>query len=343
MNNRWKTFIESLSADNNQGPGAKSGISDTNLQCALVDLSHLGLIRVSGEDARDFLQGQFTNDIREVSSCHYQLSSYCTPKGRMLANFLLFERDGNIYLQLPEDTLPVVIKRLPMFVLMSKVSIEDVSDQLVRIGLVGDCAQSLLNGQFPSLPESAGEVLEANGTTLLRLPGAEPRFELLAAPEDMIKLWGRLSETASQVGADYWALLDIRAGIPTIYGATTEAFVPQMTNMQAINGVSFTKGCYTGQEVVARMKYLGKLKRRMYLASVDSDMPPQKGQELFSTGSESGQGAGKIVDARPSPDGGYELLAVVEISRAEADDLHLGGIHGPRLRFLQLPYGLEQD
>ena len=342
MNSLWKTFIESQSAVSEQRPGIESGASGTHPQCALTDLSHLGLIRVSGEDARNFLQGQFTNDTREVSSGHYQLSSYCTPKGRMLANFLLFERASDFYLQMPRETLPVVLKRLPMFVLMSKVSIEDACDQLVRIGLAGPDAESLLSGQFPSLPEAAGDALQENGTTLLRLPGAEPRFELIAGPEEMIEWWKKLSETASTVSADYWALLDIRAGIPTIYSATMEAFVPQMTNMQAIDGVSFTKGCYTGQEVVARMKYLGKLKRRMFLARVDTDSRPQAGEELFSTASESGQGAGKIVDARPSPDGGYEVLAVVEISRAEAGDLHLGSIDGPQLRFLELPYRLDE-
>ena len=341
MNSRWKAFLDSQSAGSDQDPATRSD-GDTDLRCILADLSHLGLIRVGGEDARDFLQGQFTNDIREVSDSHYQLSSYCTPKGRMLANFLLFERAGDFYLQMPRETLPAVLKRLPMFVLMSKVSIEDHSDELVRIGLAGACAESLLGKRFDSLPGSTGQTHQEQGITLLRLAGAEPRFELISGPEEIIELWRQLSATALPVDPDHWALLDIRAGIPTVYGATIEAFVPQMTNMHSIDGVSFTKGCYTGQEVVARMKYLGKLKRRMYLARVSSDSPPQVGEELFSTGSQSGQGAGKIVDARPSPDGGYELLAVVEISRAEANDLHLGGIEGPQLEFLDLPYSLEE-
>jgi folate-binding protein YgfZ len=125
-----------------------------------------------------------------------------------------------------------------------------------------------------------------------------------------------------------------------VYDATAEAFVPQMANMQLVDGVSFTKGCYTGQEVVARMQYLGKLKRRMYRARVVTDQAPQPGQELFSPGSASGQGAGRVVDARPTPAGGFELLVVAEIASAEGASLRLGDEQGPALQLLDMPYGL---
>jgi len=128
-----------------------------------------------------------------------------------------------------------------------------------------------------------------------------------------------------------------------IYTETIEAFIPQMANLQLIDGVSFTKGCYTGQEVVARMKYLGKLKRRMYLAHVDTEQRPLPGDELFSGGSESGQGPGRIVDARPSPEGGFDLLAVMEITRFDENDLHLLDANGPKLRFQDLPYSFEHE
>ncbi len=145
------------------------------------------------------------------------------------------------------------------------------------------------------------------------------------------------------VNADYWALLDVRAGIPTVYPETVEAFVPQMTNMQLVDGVSFTKGCYTGQEIVARMQYLGKLKRRMYLAHVDTAEPPKAGDPLFSPQNASGQGAGRVVDARPAPEGGYDLLAVAEIESAENGELHLVGDRGPLLQLQELPYSLDTD
>jgi tRNA-modifying protein YgfZ len=137
-------------------------------------------------------------------------------------------------------------------------------------------------------------------------------------------------------------LLDIRAGIPTIYDRTADAFVPQMANMQLIDGVSFNKGCYTGQEVVARMQYLGKLKRRMYLAEVESDTPPQPGDELFSTSTTSQQGSGSVVAASPLGGGRYEILAVVEVRSAESGEVRLSD-HGPVLQFKALPYPFPAD
>lgn len=342
MNSQWKHFLETQSAHISPD-GAVSFISDNPFPpCALFDLSHLGLIRVAGEDAQSFLQGQFTNDTREVTERHSQLSAYCSPKGRMLANFRIFQHQGDYLLQMPRDTFDTVLKRLPMFVLMSKVKVSDASDEVVSIGLAGQCAESLLKQQFTAVPAKSGEVAPQGDMTLIRLPGEPARFQIIGTPKAVSALWSELAKEALPSNRDYWSLLDIRAGIPTIYRETADAFVPQMTNMEQIDGVSFTKGCYTGQEVVARMKYLGKLKRRMYLASVDTDSQPQPGDELFAPGSESGQGAGKVVDARPSPDGGFELLAVTEIKNFEQDNLHLRDDNGPKLKLGTLPYGFDE-
>lgn len=343
MNSQWKTFLETQSAHFDESGEVQFNQDNAFPECALFDLTHLTLVTVSGDDAKNFLQGQFTNDIRNVTHNHSQLSSLCTPKGRMLSNFRVLMRDEDYLLQIPLDTHQTVMKRLPMFVLMSKVTITDSSDELVRIGLAGACADSLLSRQFPSLPKATGEVARHDGYTLLRLPGATPRFEVIGETDDIISLWQQLAKEATPSGAEHWSLLDIQAGIPAIYKETVEAFVPQMTNMHLIDGVSFTKGCYTGQEVVARMKYLGKLKRRMYLAHTDSGKRPIPGDELFSTDSTSGQGAGKVVDARPSPDGGYELLAVMEISGYESDSMHLESDSGPKLKLKPLPYTFNEE
>lgn len=342
MNNQWKQFLESQDAIFSPEAGTTFRGHEPFPTCALFDLSHLGLIRVSGEDAQSFLQGQFTNDTREVSETRSQLSAYCSPKGRMMANFRLFMNGGHYLLQMPLETHATVLKRLPMFVLMAKATVSDASDELVTIGLAGDCAPTLLQHAFPSVPEKSGEAIEQNGNTLVRLHGEPARYQITGQPESIIALWQQLAKEATPANTDFWRLQDIRAGIPTIYQATSDAFVPQMTNMQQIDGVSFTKGCYTGQEVVARMKYLGKLKRRMYLASVDSAQRPQPGDELFAPDSKSGQGAGRVVDACPSPEGGYELLAVTEISSFEEGNLHLTGVDGPKLQAHSLPYDLDE-
>ncbi|MGB5452075.1 MAG: folate-binding protein YgfZ [Sedimenticolaceae bacterium] len=313
----------------------KTPLAPSFPECAITELSPFGLIRVSGTDSRNFLQGQLTGDINTVTPELAQLSSYCSPKGRMLGSFWIFQRADDLYLQLPTERLEAILKRLRMFVLRSEVTLEDVSGELVCIGLAGDCATSML----PFVPgEGEKSCLTRDGVTIIRLPGDRPRFELIGPAEMLSGLWSQMLPQAQQVGPDFWSLMDIRAGIPNVFEDTVEAFVPQMANMQLIGGVSFTKGCYTGQEVVARMQYLGTLKRRMYRTLLDTDEPPARGAEVFSPSSESGQGAGRIVDAAPSPDGGFEALAVLQISSAEANDLRLGDADGPALEFLPLPY-----
>jgi hypothetical protein len=337
MNSEWQNFLVSQGAvigDDGQVafPAAAPG------DCELVDLSHLGLIAITGADADSFLQGQLTNDLRELTEQHSQMGSHCSPKGRMLANFRLLRRPGVIYLQLPAEMLPDLLKRLGMFKLRAQVELRDAGEQLLAIGLAGAGAAELLGSELGPVPELEAGVTQHQDLTLLRMPGSNPRFQVLGPPGQLIGLWVRLSARgAVPSSADHWALLDIRAGIPTLYRETVDAFVPQMANMQLVDGVSFTKGCYIGQEVVSRLQYLGKLKRRMFRAEVVSPSCPHPGDELFSDTSESGQGAGRVVDARSLGDGRHELLAVVEISAAEQDQVRLG-VDGPLLHFLDLPY-----
>jgi folate-binding protein YgfZ len=344
MNLEWKSFLESDTATVDDGGVVHFANAEPFPECGLHDLSHLGLLRISGDDAADFLQGQLTNDIKTLGENRSQMSGYCTPQGRMLANFRIYRRDGAFFLQLPLELLEPIQKRLTLFVLMSQVTLEDVTDQLVRIGLSGACAPQLLEKLLPDFPASAGDVVHSESVSLLRLPGPTERFEIVGPVETIMELWSGLQEHASPATADFWGLLDIQAGIPTVYPATSEAFVPQMTNMQLVDGVSFDKGCYVGQEVVARMKYLGKLKRHMRLARVTVDRKPQAGEEIYAEeSSPSGQGAGTLVDARPAPAGGFEVLVVVEDASFEQNNLHLDSPTGPALEFLQLPYSLDDD
>lgn len=305
--------------------------------CAICDLSHFCLLRLSGTDTRTFLQGQLTNDITQVTPELAQLSSYCSPKGRMLGSFWIMQRGDDLLMQLPQILLETIWKRLRMFVLRSDVKIEDVGDELARFGVSGDCAAGLL----PFAPNAEKATLTRDGITIIRMPGEPARFEVIGPPDTLAPLWSAAKEQAQQVDADFWALADIRAGVPNVFEQTVESFVPQMANLQLIGGVSFTKGCYTGQEVVARMQYLGKLKRRMYRAHVDTTERPAPGTELFSPSSESSQGAGRIVDAAPSPQGGFEALAVLQISSAEVGDLHLRDATGPAIELLDLPYSFD--
>jgi hypothetical protein len=177
---------------------------------------------------------------------------------------------------------------------------------------------------------------------VIRLPGTtQPRFEIHGEVAGVQKLWASLAGQVTYVGAEPWRLLDILTGIPTIYNETSEAFIPHMINLQLINGVSFRKGCYTGQEIVARTQYLGQIKRRMYRAHVESASPPRPGDELFSPQGADNESVGKIVDVCQHPEGGYELLAVVALAFAENGKVVLGENNRFPLAFRPLPYVFE--
>ena len=308
--------------------------------CQLFDLSDFGLIRASGDDSENFLQGQLTNDITQVTSEHSQLSGYCTPKGRLLATMRVISNAGDFLLLMPRERLTPVLQRLSMFVLMSKVTLSDASDELQTLGLYGDCAASLSAGDIPA--EADDSVAAEDGVTLVRIAADAPRLLLIGSAEAITQRRQHLAETTTPATDQQWRLLDIRAGLPTVFDATVEAFVPQMLNMHLVNGVSFSKGCYTGQEIVARMHYLGKLKRRMYHVAIEGDCPAV-GTDLYSPQSQSGQGSGKIVMSAAAEEGACEALAVIEVANAETGELRLNDENGAKLKILELPYSFEES
>lgn len=322
--------------------GGAAAESDAAVSADVVaPLTDFAFLAASGADSEKFLQGQFSNDVRQVTASQCQLSSYCSPKGRILALFRLLKRTDDYLLQLPKPLLPTFQKRLAMFIMMSKVTLEDATGRLAALGLSGPNAAALLAEVVSAVPETADGVATVDGITVIRLPGTLPRFELIAEPQTISGLWQKLAAKARPVGGHAWELLEIQAGLPAVYAETVEAFVPQMVNLHLVNGVSFTKGCYPGQEVVARMQYLGKLKRRLFRAHCDGESVPPPGTEIYSPSSESGQGAGKVVRAQRAAGGGVDLLAVVQIGCAEENNVHLGDAQGPRLKFLPLPYAVN--
>ena len=303
----------------------------------LCDLSQFGLLRVSGEDAQGFLQNLLSNDIRETDAARAQLSSFNNAKGRMLASLLVWREGADYLLQLPRGLCGVLHKKLSMYVLRSKVKIVDASDERVLLGVAGDAALAVLQAQYGTLPQADLALGQMDGVTVLRRDAR--RAQVLLDQEQARALWQALAAQARAVGAPCWDWLDIRAGIPFVLPQTQEAFVPQMLNFELIGGINFKKGCYPGQEVVARMHYLGKPKRRMYLARVMAAEAPQPGAMLFSAHTPE-QACGEVVNAAQAAHGGHELLAVVQTEVAGAFPVHLGALTGPRLEFEPLPYAL---
>lgn len=347
MNKEWKNFLLSLNATIENNAVKNFGLSIDEEQSAysnlvIADLSHYALIEASGDDVIEFLQGQLTNDIKLVTEQMSQLSAYCNPKGRILASFRIYKRQDNYYLQLHSSIVDSTIKRLRMFVMRSKVELVDRSEELVRIGIAGNNADKILSEIIATLPHKTDESCTENDITLIKLPGTLPRYEAHGPLEKIKALWETLQKDAVAIGENSWNLLTIRAGIPEIVSETVEAFVPQMVNLQAINSLSFTKGCYPGQEVVARMHYLGKLKRRLFIGSAKTDTLPSPGESVMS-GNENEQKVGQIVTSSRSNNNQIELLAVLQIEKAAENDLHIQSSTGPSIELIDLPYELEKE
>lgn len=341
-NSRWKEFLTEQGAAIDDDGVRHFAETDAHVQSRLAaagdivaDLSHLGLIRADGPDAAAFLQGQLSNDIRKVDRGHGQLSAYCNPNGRMLALFRVFIRARAYYLQLPAATQPATLKRLKLFVLRAKLTLDSADRDLIRLGLSGPNAPRLLNAAGLVPPEHTDESSEQDDITLLRLPGPHPRFEMIAGRETGQRLWTTFTGRAVAVGASAWSWLDIAAGVPTLLPGAIDEFIPQTVNLDLLGGVSFQKGCYPGQEIVARVHHLGRVKQRLYLAHVAVGSRPAVGAPIY--GASPGQGVGRVVDAQPAPTGGYDLTAVINLEQFKMP-LHLNDWQGPRLTLQKPPY-----
>lgn len=343
MNADWQDFLRAAGAaidDDTVSFDETAALNAADGGTLLADLSSLGIIRVTGEEARDFLQNQFSSDVREVNDSRSQISSYCTAKGRILAIFRIVQQDDALLLILPRATLDNTLKRLRMFVLRSKVELTDASDEQVLLGLAGTAAPDLVRATCGAVPAGVDDVIHGGGARVVRLHGETPRFLVLAGPDtapDLWQSWVAGDGGATPGGETAWRLLTIRAGEPAIAPETMESFVPQMMNLEILGGVSFRKGCYPGQEIVARTHYLGKLKRRMFLTHSETPDAIAPGTAVYVAGGN--QAIGEVVQAAPAPTGGQELTAVLRLDNRD-DALRLGGPDGPALVVNDPPYDL---
>jgi len=319
------------------GPGA--GFAALQSSAVLCDLSHLGLMLAAGEDAAAFLHGQFSNDVLTLGNDAAQWNGWCSPKGRLLVTLLAWPGQQGIYLLLPRSLQPMIQKRLQMFVLRAKVKLTDESDNLVRFGVAGPKAEAHLRDIIGAVPVDAMSTLRTDTCRIIRLSAT--RFIVVASPDNAIALWNRLAVNAMLVGASLWDWLSIQQGIITVQPETQDAFVPQMANFELIGGVSFKKGCYPGQEIVARTQYRGILKRRMALAHLVVSTAPAPGDKLFSEAF-GDQAAGEVANVAPAPEGGYDLLVVAQIGAIRDNNLKYATANGPALTLKALPYQVPE-
>ncbi|MDD5057179.1 MAG: folate-binding protein YgfZ [Sideroxydans sp.] len=342
MNQDWQNFLTAQGAHIQDGAVQHFGSAAAERIAArdgtvLCDLSQFGALKVSGDDAQHFLHNLFSSDVNALTPQQAQYSSFNTAKGRALATFLIWRNESEFFLHLPQSLVAPIQKKLSMYVLRAKVKIENASDNIVCLGISGAHAATVLQKIFPALPQHPLDALQHEDCKIIRLDAN--RFQIITTAQQAAALWQQLNVETKPAGSPCWDWLNIRAGIPVILPQTQEAFVPQMANLDLIGAVNFKKGCYPGQEIVARMQYLGKNKRRLYLAHVDVDAAPQAGDELFSMETDE-HACGVVANVAVSPEGGFDLLAVVQIASHDAFPVHLGALTGARLQFQPLPYPL---
>lgn len=318
-------------------------LSPTRLAVGFVAaITDQGQIAFSGEESASFLHNQLTNDVQHLGPDEVRLAGYCSPKGRMLASFLMWRNEESIFLQLPRAIQPAVQKRLQMFILRAKTKPADVTEQFVTLGLGGADAEAVLQTWFDVLPARPYSKIDHPLGTLLRVADAfgSPRYLWLASEATAAIAAPVLKDRLHVGGNAAWRLSEIHAGVPQVEAGTQEQFVPQMVNFELLGGVNFKKGCYPGQEIVARSQYLGKLKRRTALASI-ADATVAPGAEVFAP-ADPEQPCGMVVNSAPNGEGGVDALVEMKLEALEQGDVRFGSAQGPALQFKPLPYALDK-
>lgn len=302
----------------------------------IVRLSDWGVIRAAGDDAAHFLHGQLTQDVEHLAAGQAQLAGYCSAKGRLLASFVLWRPvPAEVLLACSSDLLPAVLKRLSMFVLRARCKLSDASKEWPVWGLAGAAALQAAGAAGLAVWGRAA----AEGGTLVRLPDAalagvtQPRALFFGDPVPALHALPALDASA-------WNWLEVHSGVPRIVSATAEQFVPQMVNLELVGGVNFQKGCYPGQEVVARSQYRGTLKRRAHV--LHGTAPLQPGQEVFHS-DDPGQPAGMVVLAGSLGADAHAALIELKLAALAGGSLHAGGTDGPMLTPVPLPYGIPSE
>ncbi len=338
MSQQWKNFVttQGLAQDARDFGNLAGELTAARDGTVVVPILDDGLLLATGEDAVPFLHNLLTNDVTHLEADEVRFAGLCTAKGRLIASFEMWQEEGGIALLVAADILDAIQKKLSMYVLRSKVKLLRASDDTVLIGLAGPATEGLLAGLGAVLPAPRRTVAFTGG----RAVRLDDRRVMLAVRADAaVNVWTALAGQSTPAGIAAWRWLEIQSGRPRVVAGNQEAFVPQMVNMEVpeVGGVSFKKGCYPGQEIVARTQYLGKVKRRMYRGRLPEALAA--GTDVFTP--EAGdQHCGALVSVAPSPEGGFESLFVVQSSGAEAGDVHAGSPAGPRIELLPLPYVL---
>lgn len=319
----WSEFIEQ-----------QRSTDDRDGAIGLVALQHQQLLDLSGPDSEKFLQGQVSCDVREVQALGSGLGSHCNIKGHMIGLFRLLRKEDGFWLRLHQDLHEVTLKALSKYIIFSKATLKE-APTFQGVGIFGSHAREWLSQLGLTAPQQNNEITTLNGMTLVKVAGE--RYELWGSEEQLLECFQSLPEPPMFQSLNQWLLKEIAAGLADLREQTIESFIPQMVNLQAVGGVSFSKGCYTGQEIITRLQHRGKLNRPMYRVFVATSTLPEAGSQIDSAEK---QGVGTVVFAARRDDG-IEMLAVIHKEQAEKQKLHLHDHPEDTLEILHLPYTLD--
>jgi tRNA-modifying protein YgfZ len=302
------------------------------------DLSHFALLEVTGSDAHTFLHNQLTCDLKLLDTYGWLFSAWCLPNGRVISTFIIFKHNNSYFMILPGMMKEKIIKRLVMYILHSDVKINDVSDDYTLLGIMDDNINILFNELLPDAIDINSSLINTPSMLILRLWDMKYRYILICKIDVVTGIVNIISDKCNEGDRSTWSLLDIHAGIPWILNSTSESFLPQMLNLDQMAGLSYAKGCYPGQEVIARLHYRGQLKKRLYLGSGNAVINPGTGDQVeLKT---SGAIVGDVIDAESHPEGGFRLLAVIESSHADKNTLCLYNSDNALIKFTPINYSL---
>lgn len=339
MTTEWLKQLKALKMEISTDQLSIESVTESDNPNRFYPLLHQSIISVSGPDAGKFLQGQLSCDIRQVDAQGSRLGAHCNIKGHMISLFRVIHADvDNYWLRTDRRLTESALNALKRYIIFSKAEAKECSETLAGIGISGPDARSLVDSLIKLETDQIDSVSKLSGMVAVSLPGG--RFEIWFPIEDAESVLAKLSTKASAGTTNDWVLTEIHAGIPDLRPETREGFIPQMTNLQVFEGVSFTKGCYTGQEIVTRLQHRGQLKRPMYRARVISEHPPEPGMAIHAQ-SRDNQGQVLLCAATGAPQE-YELLAVMVKDRVEQEQMLLDTPARQTLEILDLPYQLDK-
>jgi folate-binding protein YgfZ len=322
----WKSFLLSSGArfegeivrDFGDPDREAESVTSGNL---LTDLSYLAVIKISGVDAAEFLNGQFTSDLSRLNDGGVQASAWCNPRGQVIVNMIIVRTGGEFFLLVPREMKDKFISRLRMYVLRAKVMVEDCSDAMPCVGYIHGNNDRYSGIEIERRNPMRERAIQDNGLVMLHIPVNWNRMIMFGPPAVLRAAWLKLAQLYTSSGSHYWQLYDVLDGQPWILNATTETFLPQLLNLDKLQGLSFDKGCFPGQEVIARLHHRGQYKQRLYTVKLDNGAAVITGTRLYNE--DQPQGVGTVVNSAVNPLDGQYALVVMNVDYGDPEHLRL--------------------